>query len=149
VKTIVWDRPAEVGRWVCSRIGGSFDASSATAIGLERDGELIAGVVFDHFNGRSISMHVAGEGGHWMTRGYAKACFGYVFNQLKVKKVIGLVDSANLAARRYDEHLGFRLESVITDAGREGDLLIYTMTAGECRWLGEKHGQQVLAAAGT
>ena len=87
-------------------------------------------------------MHVAGEGGHWMTSDYAKACFGYVFNQLNVNKVIGLVDSTNTAARRYDEHLGFRLEATIPDAGTHGDLLIYTMTREQCRWVEERHGRQ-------
>lgn len=140
MRRIVWDQPQLVGQWVCARIGGSFDPTSATAIGLEKDGQLIAGVVFDHYNGRSVSMHVAGEGGHWMTRDYAKACFGYVFNQLKVGKVIGLVDSTNTAARRYDEHLGFRLEATITGAGKTGDLLIFTMTPEQCRWIGASHG---------
>lgn len=137
MKTIVWDQPVRVGQWVCARTGGAFEPTVATAIGLEQDGQLIAGVVFDNYTGRSIAMHVAGEGGHWMTRAYAKACFGYVFNQLKVGKVIGLVDSENHAARRYDEHLGFRLEATITGAGKTGDLLIYTMTPAECRWIGE------------
>jgi RimJ/RimL family protein N-acetyltransferase len=104
-------------------------------------------VVFDNYNGRSISMHVAGEGGHWMTRDYARACFGYAFGQLGVRKIIGLVDSTNEAAKRYDEHLGFRVEGVITDAGKHGDLLIYSMTPDQCRWLGEKHGKQEESAA--
>jgi RimJ/RimL family protein N-acetyltransferase len=137
LKSIVWDKPEMVGRWVCDRTGGTYDPCSQ-AIGLEQDGRLIAGVLFDHYNGRSIAMHVAGEGGHWMTRDYAKACFGYVFNQLRVNKVLGLVDSTNTAARRYDEHLGFRLAATIPDAGPHGDLLIYTMTRDECRWV-EKH----------
>jgi RimJ/RimL family protein N-acetyltransferase len=141
VKRIVWDEPERVGAWVCSRIGGSFDKQGSTAIGLERDGQLIAGVMFDHFNGRSIAMHVAGEGGHWMTRDYARACFGYVFNQLKVLKVIGLVDSTNAAARRYDEHLGFVLEATVPDAGQHGDLLIFTMSRAQCRFLGDLHGK--------
>jgi RimJ/RimL family protein N-acetyltransferase len=141
MKRIVWDQPRRVGEWVCARVGGSFDSSSATAIGLERDEQLIAGVMFDHFNGRSVAMHVAGEGGHWMTRDFARACFGYAFSQLGVKKVLGFVDSENQAAQRYDEHLGFRLEAVITDAGKRGNLLIYSMTPDQCRWLGERHGR--------
>jgi RimJ/RimL family protein N-acetyltransferase len=93
--------------------------------------------LFDHYNGRSIAMHVAGEG-NWLNRSFLRACFGYVFRQLRVNKVIGLVDSGNESARRFDEHLGFRLEATITGAGMTGDLLIYTMTAAECRWLGER-----------
>lgn len=139
MRRIVWDQSAAVGRWICARTGGSWNGD-AVAIGMERDGELVAGVMFDNWNGSSIAMHVAGDGGHWMTRDYARACFGYAFIQLKVKKIIGLVDSSNLAARRYDEHLGFRLEAVITDAAKHGDLLIYTMTPEQCRWIGSKNG---------
>jgi RimJ/RimL family protein N-acetyltransferase len=142
MKRIVCDQPARVGQWVCDRIGGEFNEKLAVAIGLERDGALIAGVIFDNYMGRSIAMHVAGEGGHWMTREYARACFDYAFNQLKVNKILGFVDSTNAAARRYDEHLGFVLEHVITDAGKCGDLCIYSMTPDKCRFLGEKHGKE-------
>lgn len=138
MKRIVWDEPRRVGEWVCAKVGATFNPQEATAIGLERDGSLVAGVMFDHYTGRSIAMHVAGEGGHWMTRDYARACFGYAFNQLGVGKIIGLVDSTNQAARRYDEHLGFHLEATITGAGKVGDLLIYSMTPQQCRWIGEK-----------
>jgi RimJ/RimL family protein N-acetyltransferase len=140
MKRIVWDQCQRVGEWVCERIGGNFDPKSATAIGLERDGELIAGVVFDHYNGKSLAMHVAGIGSHWMTRDYARACFGYAFGQLGVAKILGLVDSTNAQARRYDEHLGFELEATVKDAGVKGDLLIYSMTPDKCRFLGVQHG---------
>lgn len=142
MKRIVWDEPQRVAEWVCARVGGSFNPGESTAIGLEKDGAMIAGVLFDHYLVRSIAMHVAGEGGHWMTRDFARACFGYAFNQLKVCKVLGLVDSANHAARRYDEHLGFRLEATITGAGKTGDLLVYSMTPDQCRWIGDKNGKE-------
>lgn len=141
MKRIVWNEPARVGVWVCQRLGSEFNEKLSTAIGLEKDGLLIAGVLFDNYNGRSIAMHVAGEGGHWMTREFAKACFGYAFNQCKVNKILGYVDSQNLAARRYDEHLGFVLEAVIPDAGRYEDLYIYSMTAAQCRFIGEHLGK--------
>ena len=101
---------------------------------------MVAGVVFDLYNGRSIAMHVAGEGS-WLSRPYLRACFGYVFNQLGCIKAIGLVDSTNARARRFDEHLGFRLEATIADAGKYGDLLIYSMTRQECRFLEAHHGR--------
>lgn len=146
---IVFDKEL-IGPWICARIGGSFDKESCSTIGLtNKDDGLIAGVMYDHFNGRSLCMHVAAEGARWMTRDYLWTCFDYPFNQLKVGKIIGLVDSSNANARRFDEHLGFHLEAVIPDAGRHGDLLIYTMTRQQCRWLGEKHGRQIRSTTGT
>lgn len=122
-----------VGQWVCERTGGSY--SDGATIGMERGGELIAGVLFDNWNGRSMAMHVAGEGAHWLTRTYLRVAFTYAFGQMKVAKLIGLVDAANEPACRFDEHLGFHLEARIADAAPKGDLLLYTMTAAQCRYL--------------
>jgi RimJ/RimL family protein N-acetyltransferase len=132
---ILYGQDERVGRWVCARTGGQWMPGEGMAIGLERDGDLVAGVMFDHYNGRSIAMHVAGAGMRWCTRAFRAAVFGYPFLQLKVAKVLGLVDSTNLQARRFDEHLGFRLEARIADAAPSGDLLIYSMTAAQCRHL--------------
>jgi RimJ/RimL family protein N-acetyltransferase len=116
--------------------GGTRDAG-ASGIGIEDEtGRLIAGVKFDQWNGRSVCMHVAAlPGVNWLTRGFTRACFDYAFGQLGVIKVLGLVDAANLAARQFDEHLGFVLEATITDASPGGDLLIYSMTRASCRYI--------------
>lgn len=136
---IVFDTP-RIGEWVCARTGGKFEASTSTAIGFETDGALTAGVLYDMFNGRSICMHVAIE--KPVTREFTRTCFDYPFNQLKVHKVLGLVDSTNAAALRFDKHLGFVEEARIEGAGKTGDLVILTMTRDQCRWIKEaSHGR--------
>lgn len=133
---IVFDAD-RIGPWVCKRTGGSYHGDGS-AIGLERGGELVAGVLFDNYNGRSACMHVAAiPGKRWMTREYLRICFDYPFNQLKLQKLIGLVDSTNHDALSFDKHLGFIEEAVITDAGQHGDLHILTMTPEQCRFLKE------------
>ncbi len=146
---IVYDSDL-IGPWVCHRTGGVFDYIGV-AIGLERDGELIAGVLYDNYNGRSICMHVAAvPGSRWMTREYLRVCFDYPFNRAKVTKILGMVDSTNAPARRFDEHLGFTLESTIKDAGKDGDLLIYSMTRQQCRHLKEAHhGREIRSSTTT
>jgi RimJ/RimL family protein N-acetyltransferase len=52
-----------------------------------------------------------------------------------VNKILGLVESDNLEARRLDEHLGFHLEATLKNCAPSGDLLVYTMTREQCRWL--------------
>jgi hypothetical protein len=141
-----------VGPWVCDRTGGSFSKSDSAAIGLTNPttDDLIAGVLFDGWNGRSICMHVAAvPGARWMTREFLWVCFDYPFNQINVSKIVGLVDSTNAPARKFDEHLGFIQEATIKDAGKVGDLLIYTMTRQQCRFLemGEKYGRKSLRTA--
>jgi len=126
----------DVCRWTARRTGGEYYAGSGQGVGLEKDGELIAGVLFDNFNGRSVQMHVAAvPGRRWMTREYLRFCFSYPFDQMGVNKIIGLVDSTNVDAMRFDLHLGFEQEAVIEGAGRFGDLHILTMTREQCRFL--------------
>ncbi len=106
-------------------------------IGLERDGELIAGVLYDDFNGSNIWMHVAAKpNSNWLNRMYLKACFAYPFLQLNCKRVSGWVESSNTDARRFDEHLGFQQEAVLSSAARDGgDVIIYRMFKEDCRFI--------------
>lgn len=135
---IVMREPDRVGRWVCERTGGVWSPVDAWAIGLERDGQLVAGVVYDHFNGASVAMHVASDGSkRWLNRPFLRFCFDYAFMRLKVKKVIGMVPSNNQAALEFDKHLGFVEEARLKDAHPGGDLIFVTMTRAQCRWLKE------------
>lgn len=135
--------------WVSERAGGSWVLGQATAIGLMEDGELIAGVVFDSWNGASCCMHVAAqEGKKWMTPSYLKVCFAYPFHQLKVNKILGLVGSKNEAALQFDLHLGFVPEATLEGAHPDGSLLVLSMTKAQCRWLPEnRHGKAISTAA--
>jgi RimJ/RimL family protein N-acetyltransferase len=135
LKTILYDQPERCGRWVCERINGTYAAEDSTAIGLEENGSLIWGVYYNMYHGRSMAIHVASEPGKKFTREFLRFTFAYPFYQLKVHKLIGLVDEANIEARKFDENLGFKLETRIKDASPGGDLLIYTMTADECRFI--------------
>lgn len=137
MRRVVWDRQQEVGDWITARVRGVFHLDSATAIGVERDGKIIGGCMFESYRGKSVVMHVAGEGKHWITREFIAAITGYCFRQLKVDKVVGPIDSHNADVIRLVEHLGFQKEAVIAGAGWDGDLIFYTMTRRQCRFLGE------------
>lgn len=134
---IVTDKQDELGHWLCSRTGGEY-TGGGSYVGLEKDGSIVAVVGYEDYNGASVRMHVAGEGRRWMTREYLWYCFYYPFEQIKVKKILGLVHSANVDAIRLDKHLGFVHEATITDAVPNGDLLILTMTKEQCRFLTKK-----------
>lgn len=126
----------EVCRWVAQRTGGDYYAGSGKGIGLVRGGNLVAGVLYDNWTGRAIQMHVASDGSRkWLNREFLRVAFEYPFEQLKLNKVIGIVDSTNTDALRFDHHLGFVTEAIIKDAGRHGDLHILSMTRQQCRFL--------------
>lgn len=137
MKTVIYGQNERVCKWVGERIDeSSLDVSEA--IGLEQDGELIAGVVFYWYTGPSISMHVAAEPGkRWMTRDYLYRVFAYPFIQLKCRRVTGLVREDNLDAQRFDEHLGFKREGLIRHGASDGsNFILYGMLKEECKALG-------------
>lgn len=114
-------------------------------LGLERGGELVAGVLYEGFNGRNVWMHVAAvPGRRWMTREYLQYTFEYPFYEMGVDRVSGYVDASNEQARRFDEHLGFKPEAVLKGAASDGgDVVIYCMWRDDCRFLRGKHGLEV------
>jgi RimJ/RimL family protein N-acetyltransferase len=151
---IVGGRDLEVAEWVADRcphleLEVHDGKPQFTAIGWERRGELVAGVVYDGYTRINIDMHVAAEGVRWLTREFLGEAFRYPFVQLSVRRVTGKVPATNAAARRFDEHLGFTYEGTIRQALPGGeDLIVYGMLKSECRWLEVGNGQR-LRAVGT
>jgi RimJ/RimL family protein N-acetyltransferase len=110
-------------------------------LGLEKDGELIAGVLYEGYNGRNIWMHVAADPGRkWLNREYLRYCFHYPFVELGCSRVSGCVEASNLDARRFDEHLGFRQEAILKGAASDGgDLISYVMWREWCKYVPLAH----------
>ena len=105
-------------------------------LGLERDGELIAGVLYEGFNGVNCWMHVATTPGKKWTLEYLRYCFYYPFVEVGLQRVSGAVEASNLAARRFDEHLGFKQEAVLHGAAADGgDVILYVMRREDCRYV--------------
>lgn len=126
-----------VGEFVSAINGNLWIPEASSAIGSVRGGVLVGGVTYErNYHEGSIVMHVGGVGKYWCTRDFLHFAFDYPFNQLKVNKVLGFVPSDNLAAIRFDEHIGFQKEHTIEGAGRNGsDLIVYSMTLAQCRWI--------------
>jgi RimJ/RimL family protein N-acetyltransferase len=107
------------------------------AIGLERDGVMVAGVVYEGYNGANVWVHLAAEpGAQWMTREYLRYCFHYPFNELGVQRLSGYVDASNANAIRLNEHFGYQREALLKGAAPSGgDVIIYVMRKPDCRYL--------------
>jgi RimJ/RimL family protein N-acetyltransferase len=139
MKKVIYGGDFHISKWVGRRVDED-NFGPCTAIGLEEDGKLIAGVVYNMYTEAGICMHVAADPGkRWMTRDFLYRAFAYPFIQLGCNRVTGLVRVDNIEARRFDEHLGFVQEGVIRKGATDGtDLILYGMLKEECRWLGVK-----------
>lgn len=109
-----------VARFVGARVG-SIIYPPFTCMGIERDGEVIAGAVFNCFTGPDIEVTVAGHG--W-TRGFFKAVGQYVFEQLGCVRL--QITTEQEAIARVSERMGGKREGVLRDKfgrGRDGIIL--------------------------
>jgi RimJ/RimL family protein N-acetyltransferase len=109
-----------VARFVGARVG-TIIYPPFTAMGLERAGEIIGGIVFNCFTGRDIHISVAGSG--W-TRGFLQEAGRYVFGQLGCARVTLITEQAAVAALAH--RLGGRTEGLLRDffgPGRDGVLI--------------------------
>lgn len=141
--SIIVSNPARVFDFVNS-IMPMHVVSGMKGLGLERDGELIAGVLYEGYNGHNVWMHVAAiPGSRWMNRDFLRYCFRYPFNEMGVARVSGYVSSKNVEARRLDENLGFKPEAILKGAAHDGgDVIIYAMWREDCRFLKDDHHVQ-------
>lgn len=134
---LILDDKDRLGNWALARItrvpswGEWFEA-----IGLERDAELVAAVIFNLWSGADIAMHIAAvPGRRWMTREFLRAAFRYPFVQLECQRVTGYVPASNADALRFDRHLGFVEEGRMREALPNGeDVIVLGLLKRECRW---------------
>jgi hypothetical protein len=125
--------------WATERCGVGDFRGDARAIGLERDGQVVAVVVFDGFSVADCNMHIASDGTRrWMNKSLLLASFAYPFVQLKLNRVTGLVPAKNVEAVAFDIHLGFEPEGRCAKALPDDDIIILGMLREKCRFITEE-----------
>lgn len=106
------------------------------AIGVEDEGSLIAGVVYDqYYPGVSIHVSIASTTPKWCNRRILKGLFTYPFGQMKVKRLTAYTGSSMASVRGFLERLGFRQEGILRQGFADDDAVIYGMLKHECPWI--------------
>lgn len=129
---------AEIGKWVADRIDGYFYPESSSAIGLQKDGKTVAGVIYENWNKSSIFCHIAIDGR--LTKQFLKAIFDYPFNVCNVKKIVVPVVSSHHKSIKLVTNMGFKEEARIVEGAESGDIIFLTLTKDNCRFLGVRYG---------
>lgn len=132
----VFNDKDRVGTFVAQEVKQTASWGGFNAIGVERDGELIAGIVVNNFNGANATVHIALT--KTLPRDFLHVCFEYLFVQCNLKRVTGLVPSSNQKALKFDKHIGFTEEFVMKDGHPDGDMHVLVMFKDDCRWLGDR-----------
>ena len=85
--TRIISNPARVYAYVASLMPMQM-VEGMKGLGLEKGGELVAGVLYEGFNPYNVWMHVASHmPGAWLNRRFLWACFYYPFVEVGVKRV--------------------------------------------------------------
>lgn len=133
----------ECGRWVAKKIFGTWKGDPT--IGLTSDGEMVAGVIYENWNGKSITCHIAVQG--LMTPKYLAAIFHYPFVHLGCDTIICTVAESNEESIRLAKKLGFQEHARLPEAHPDGAVLIFMLYRRDCRFIGERYGKRLLATA--
>lgn len=123
--------------FLTARLPGFCLSENMTAIGVRRDGDLVAAVAYEFNNGVNCWMHVAASpGSRWLCKGSLARFFGYPFLIGGLKRVSAHVNASNTTSRRLVQGLGFVEEATLKGAAKDGgDVIIYAMTREECRYV--------------
>lgn len=93
-----------VARFVSEALGVGF-CPPWSSMGIERDGEIVAGAIFNCFEGAAVHVSVAGTG--W-TRGFFEAVGRYVYGTLGCERITFVTESEGVA--KLAERLGGQIE---------------------------------------
>lgn len=123
-------------RWAEDRLGTSL-CRPAEAIGVARDGAIVAVAVFHNFRPPAIEISFASTTPRWASKEHIRGILGYPFRQLDCKRITAITEAGNTAARTFMERLGFTREGIHPDALPTGDAVTYGLLRRDCRWLEE------------
>jgi RimJ/RimL family protein N-acetyltransferase len=124
-----------IGHWVCHRTGDEWHSGKGTTMAfLNDDGEIVCGIVFYDFNGRTVWMGIATNEG-WASPEAFHAVADYAYKQLGVQWVRCRIAKTNFRSTRLVESVGFELETLLSDSCPSGDEVIYRLSRDNCKWL--------------
>jgi len=138
---LIFDDKARVGAWVAEQVGQKTMWNGFYAMGVETNGELTAGLVFENFNGVNAMVHTAVTKPTKALAALLDHGYKYAFEHCGLKRLTGLVEESNPKAIRLDKHLGFVEEARLKQAGSDGSDVVVLVLWPENAWRGKRHGR--------
>lgn len=147
VGSVLFGADAEVSAWVARQIPSFRPDPSARALGVIKGGALVAGVVYERWNGVHCEASIAAKPGVvWADRRTLHGIFHYPFVQLGCQAISVLVPMHNLPSLNLATKLGFEPQAIIPFAAPGGEpLLVLQQYRNRCRWLDYGQGEKQCA----
>lgn len=133
---LIFDRDGDVSQWVADQLPHVTSFGPHTAIGIERAGVLIGGVVYHDYTLSDIQISMATINPRWAEPGVIASCLGhYPFIQMKVRRVTCIVPLSLERVHKFLRHLGFIEEGRHRYGFDKTTAVTFGMVREECRWL--------------
>lgn len=129
-----------VGPWIAQQTRMIWKPEAAETIGLEKNGDLVAGVWYEDWNPQSITTHIAITG--TITKRFLSVIFDYPFIQLGVQKIIAPVLEDNSDSIKLVTKMGFKEEARLQNVHPLGDMLFFILNKNDCKYLGVRYGKR-------
>ena len=139
---LVFDEKERIGDWVAERVGQLSSWGGFYAMGAERNGELVSGVVFNNFTDSSATVHLAVSKPSKILSELLDHAFMYAFRTCSLRRLTGLVEVQNEKSLKIIKHLGFVEESVMRQAGTGGQDIVVLVLWPEKYRKGKLNGQK-------
>lgn len=140
---VLYGADLAVAEWVGQQIEGYVMTPGATALGVIRQGRLVAGVVYERFNGFHVEASIAAaHGASWADRSTLFKLFHYPFHQLGADAITVTVPGSNLPSLNLALKLGFEPQAYVAFAAPDGSpLIVLQQFRNTCRWV-NRDGQR-------
>ena len=98
------------------------------------DGRLAGVAVFINREAGNICLHVAAQSPMWFHPAFVRAMFSYPFQTLNLRRLTATIVATNEPCLRLARKVGF-VEEGRMPGFDFGDLVIFGMLKGECKWV--------------
>lgn len=143
VGDVIFGADKQIAGWVASKIEGYKPDEGARALGVIKGKNLVAGVVYERWNGVHLEASIAAEPrSGWADRRVLHAIFFYPFVTLDCRAISVTVPMSNLPSLNLATKLGFEVEALVKYAAHDGStLVVLKMFRENCKWIGD-HGKR-------
>lgn len=137
---LIFDQKERVADWVAERVGQLSPWGGYYAMGAERDGEIIAGVVFNNFTDSNATVHLAISKPSKLLVELMDHAFIYGFHTCGLRRLTAPVEESNAKSLKICSHVGFVPEAVMAEAGTGGQNIHLLVLWPERYFKGKAHG---------
>ncbi len=110
--------------------------SDAKGLGLERNGTLVAGVIYENFNPHCATIHIAVQDPAALSPAFVRYICHYPFVQCNLPRLFSTVAQSNHASRRITARFGGKVVAILAGAAYDGSaLLVHEFRRDACRFL--------------